>query len=130
VHEIAICADHVGTTLQVLKPGVLLANSARLTPETIPEPLRGWKTLWLDDPQDDGFAFAWPRASTWIGMNILSVDHDTVIVPQAQDGLAKLLESAGFTVIPAPYRHGRTFGGGFHCCSLDVRRRGELVSYL
>jgi N-dimethylarginine dimethylaminohydrolase len=130
VHEMAICADHVGTTLHLLKPGVLLANSGRLDPDRIPAPLRGWKTLWFEDPQDDGFGFGWPRASTWIGMNILSVDEETVIVPRAQDGLAKLLESAGFTVIPVPYRHGRTFGGGFHCCSLDVRRAGELTSYL
>jgi N-dimethylarginine dimethylaminohydrolase len=130
VHEIAICDDHVGTTLHVLKPGVLLANAGRLDADRIPEQLRGWKTLWFDDPQDDGFGFDWPRASTWIGMNILSVDHETVIVPQAQHGLAKLLESAGFTAIPVPYRHGRTFGGGFHCCSLDVRRAGDLTSYL
>jgi N-dimethylarginine dimethylaminohydrolase len=130
VHEMAICGDHVGTTLHVLKPGVLLANAGRLNPDSIPGPLRGWKTLWFDDPQDDGFGFGWPRASTWIGMNILSVDEETVIVPQAQAGLAKLLESAGFTVILVPYRHGRTFGGGFHCCTLDVRRVGELTSYL
>ncbi|ONI76293.1 hypothetical protein ALI144C_37175 [Actinosynnema sp. ALI-1.44] len=130
VHEMSICDDHVGTTIHVLKPGVLLANAGRLNPDLIPEPLRGWKTLWFDDPQDDGFGFEWPRASTWIGMNILSVDEETVIVPKAQDGLAKLLDSAGFTVIPVPYRHGRTFGGGFHCCSADVRRAGELTSYL
>ncbi|MBB1159215.1 MULTISPECIES: inosamine-phosphate amidinotransferase 1 [Amycolatopsis] len=130
VHEIAISSDHVGTTLHVLKPGVLLANAGRLDEDRVPEPFRGWKTLWFDDPQDDGFGFGWPRASTWIGMNILSVDQDTVIVPQAQKGLAKLLESAGFTAIPVPYRHGRTFGGGFHCCSADVRRAGELTSYL
>jgi N-dimethylarginine dimethylaminohydrolase len=130
VHEMAICADHVGTTLQLLKPGVLLANAGRLDRDSIPAPLRGWKTLWFDDPQDDGFGFEWPRASTWIGMNILSVDEETIIVPRAQDGLAKLLESAGFIVIPVPYRHGRTFGGGFHCCTLDVRRAGDLTSYL
>lgn len=130
VHEISICADHVGTTLQVLRPGVLLANASRLAPDDIPQPLRRWKTLWFDEPRDDGFGLSWPRASVWISMNILSVDHDTVIVPAGQDGLASLLEKEGFTAIPVPYRHGRTFGGGFHCCSLDVRRRGHLESYV
>ena len=130
VHEISICADHVGTTIHLLRPGVLLANAGRLRPDDIPKPLRGWKTLWFDDPQDDGFGFSWPRASTWIAMNILSVSEDTVIVPSLQTGLIRLLESAGFTTIPVPYRHGRTFGGGFHCCSLDVRRSGGLESYL
>lgn len=130
VHEIAICDDHVGTTIHLLKPGVLLANAGRLGPGDIPAPLRGWKTLWFDEPEDDGFALDWARASTWIGMNILSVNEETVIVPDKQTGLARLLEKEGFTVVPVPYRHGRTFGGGFHCCSLDVRRQGGLESYL
>jgi N-dimethylarginine dimethylaminohydrolase len=130
VHEISICDDHVGTTLQLLKPGVLLANAGRLRPDDIPAPLRTWKTLWFSEPADDGYALAWPRASTWIGMNIVSVDRDTIIVPAAQIGLMRLLEKEGFSTIPLPYRHGRTFGGGFHCCSLDVRRRGPLESFL
>ncbi|MGX6608351.1 scyllo-inosamine-4-phosphate amidinotransferase [Micromonosporaceae bacterium Da 78-11] len=130
VHEIAICDDHVGTTLHLLRPGVLLANAGRLGPEDIPAPLRSWKTLWFDEPADDGYALAWARASTWIGMNIVSVDEETVVVPERQVSLARTLEKEGFTVVPLRYRHGRTFGGGFHCCSLDIRRQGDLVSYL
>jgi N-dimethylarginine dimethylaminohydrolase len=130
VHEMAISADHVGTTLHILRPGLLLANAARLGPDQLPGPLRGWRVLWFDDPHDDGYALSWPRASTWIGMNIVSVDHGTVIVPAAQDSLIRLLEKAGLTAVPVPYRHGRTFGGGFHCCSLDIRRAGRLESYL
>jgi len=130
VHEISICSDHVGTTLHVLRPGVLLANAGRLGPDDVPAPMRNWKILWFDDPQDDGFGFSWPRASTWIGMNILSVNENTVIVSDAQDSLARILEKEGFTAVRVPFRHGRTFGGGFHCCSLDVRRQGSLESYL
>lgn len=130
VHEIAVCDDHLGTTLQVLRPGVLLANAGRLDDDLIPEPLRDWKIVWFDDPEDDGYALSWPRASVWIGMNVVSLDEDTIVVPGRQTGLARLLEKEGFTAVPVPYRHGRTFGGGFHCCSLDVRRRGEAVSYL
>jgi N-dimethylarginine dimethylaminohydrolase len=130
VHEIAICDDHVGTTLHVLRPGVLLANAGRLGEATVPEPFRGWKVIWFDEPADDGYALDWARASSWIGMNILSVNEETVIVPDRQTHLARSLEKEGFTVIPVPYRHGRTFGGGFHCCSLDVRRTGNLEPYL
>lgn len=130
VHEISICPDHVGTTLQVLRPGLLLANSARLVPDTIPEQLRDWDTIWVDPPADDGYAFGWPRASIWVGMNILAFGPDRVLVPAGQDALARQLEAAGVEPVPTPFRHGRTFGGGLHCCSLDVRRRGELASYL
>lgn len=130
VHEISICDDHVGTTLHVLRPGVLLANAGRLGPDTIPEPLRGWKVLWFEAPEDDGFALSWSRASIWVGMNIVSVNEETVIVPDRQLELARMLEKEGFTTIPVRYRHGRTFGGGFHCCSLDIRRQSSLESYL
>ncbi|MEU5881904.1 glycine amidinotransferase [Spirillospora sp. NPDC047279] len=130
VHEIEISDDHVGTTLHLLRPGLLLANAGRLGPGDVPAPLRSWKTLWFDEPADDGHGLDWPRASTWIGMNVVSVDRETVIVPEAQTGLMRLLEKEGLTVVPVPYRHGRTFGGGFHCCSLDVRRRGVLESYV
>lgn len=130
VHEIGVCDDHIGTTLQMLRPGVLLANAGRLDDDLIPEQLRGWKTIWFEEPEDDGHALSWPRASVWIGMNVVSLDEETVVVPAGQTGLARLLEKEGFTAAPVPYRHGRTFGGGFHCCSLDVRRRDEAVSYL
>ncbi|MDI3389356.1 inosamine-phosphate amidinotransferase 1 [Streptomyces sp. B-S-A8] len=130
VHEMSICTDHVGTTLHVLRPGLLLANSERLTPDLIPEPLRSWQTIWVGQPEDDGYAFDWPRASTWVGMNILALGPDRVLVPDNQTALMRQLEQAGIEPIPARFRHGRTFGGGLHCCSLDVRRTGELISYL
>lgn len=130
VHEMSICDDHVGTTIQLLRPGVLIANSGRLQPQDIPAPLRSWKTLWFENPADDGFGFEWPRASVWVGMNTLSVDEETVIVPDNQVSLRKMLEAEGFVVVPVRFRHGRTFGGGFHCCSLDVRRSGGQESYV
>ena len=130
IHEISICSDHVGTTLHVLKPGVLLANAGRLGEDGIPAPLHSWKTLWFDEPVDDGYGFDWPRASVWVGMNVVSIDEDTIVVPENQVSLIRMLETEGFTVVPQRYRHGRTFGGGFHCCSLDARRAGEIESYL
>ncbi|WP_037603368.1 hypothetical protein [Streptacidiphilus rugosus] len=130
VHEMSICSDHVGTTLHILRPGLLLANSARLSPDRIPEQLRGWRTVWVDEPEDDGYAFGWPRASVWIGMNILALGPDRVLVPDNQPRIMRQLEAVGVEPVPARFRHGRTFGGGLHCCSLDVRRRGELADHL
>ncbi len=130
VHEMSICADHVGTTLHIIRPGLLLANSARLSRDLIPAPLQSWQTIWVEQPDDDGYAFEWPRASIWIGMNILALDQETVIVPDNQIGIMRQLAAAGIEPVPAKFRHGRTFGGGFHCCSLDVRRRGTLENYL
>jgi glycine amidinotransferase/scyllo-inosamine-4-phosphate amidinotransferase 1 len=33
------------------------------------------------------------------------------------------LEQHKFTVIPQELRHSRTLGGGFHCVTLDTRRK-------
>jgi glycine amidinotransferase len=130
VHPISICSDHVGTTIHLLCPGVILANASRLDINDIPSQLRHWKIIWFDKPLDDGYGFDWPRASVWIGMNILSLDENTVIVPSNQEHLIRQLEHHQFDVIPVRFRHGRTVGGGFHCCSLDVRREGDNISYL
>ncbi|MEK2495105.1 inosamine-phosphate amidinotransferase 1 [Kitasatospora purpeofusca] len=130
VHEMSICSDHVGTTLHILRPGLLLANAGRLSQDMIPAPLRSWRTIWVDEPEDDGYAFSWARASVWIGMNILALGPDKVVVPSNQTRIMRQLEAAGVEPVPARFRHGRTVGGGFHCCSLDTRRSGELGDYL
>ena len=41
----------------------------------------------------------------------------------------KLFEKYGYKVITCPFDKVYKFGGGFHCCSSDIRRRGKLESY-
>jgi glycine amidinotransferase len=67
--------------------------------------------------------------SSWISLNILSLDESTVIVEQAEQPLIDLLSRRGFDVIPCPFDSAIRFGGSFHCCTVDVRRRGSLESY-
>ena len=40
-----------------------------------------------------------------------------------------LLRSLGCEVIPCPFDRVYPFGGGFHCCTADIRRDGKLQSY-
>jgi len=56
---------------------------------------------------------------------MLVVDPNTVIVDAAQHSLIELLARKNFTVIPRALRHSRTLGGGFHCVTLDLRRRHD-----
>jgi phosphate starvation-inducible protein PhoH len=48
---------------------------------------------------------------------------------ESQKKLIALLESHKIEVCPLPMRHQRTLGGGFHCVSLDLNRKGSLESY-
>jgi N-dimethylarginine dimethylaminohydrolase len=43
--------------------------------------------------------------------------------------IARLLEKYGIDVVPVLLRHGRVLGGGPHCITLDVRRKGNLENY-
>ena len=129
VHPVSLCWDHIGTTFVPLAPGKVLINAERMSEEQIPEQFKNWDHIWCEDMVLGEYGLDWPRASKWIGMNVLSLDKETVIVEERQLNLIHKLEKNGFTVIPTRFRHGRTFGGGFHCDSLDVRRKGKLENY-
>lgn len=55
----------------------------------------------------------------------LRLSPKLAVVDKHQTELIKLLESRGIDVRPILLRHGRTLGGGFHCITLDVRRKGN-----
>lgn len=62
-------------------------------------------------------------------MNLFMLAPDLAVVERSQTPLIKLLEHNGIRCVPLRWRHGRTLGGGFHCVTLDVRRRGKLEDY-
>ena len=125
--------SHIDSTLVALRPGLVLANPERLTPETIPDFLKDWEIIFSPpmENQERYSADYLEKAigSEWIDMNLFSLGPDTVVVDSDQSALIALLESKGLEVIPLKLRHSRMMGGGFHCVTLDVRRRGTMESY-
>lgn len=115
---------HIDSTILPLREGVVMVNAARVTPDTLPEVLRSWKVIWIDDCEARDF-YQYPYASKWVGMNVLSVDPHTVIVDSMQTKIITTLENNGFTVVPLALRHSRTLGGGFHCVTLDLWREHD-----
>ncbi|MEW8030296.1 MAG: hypothetical protein AB2806_21475 [Candidatus Thiodiazotropha sp.] len=69
------------------------------------------------------------EVSNWISMNTLCIDENKVIVEEAEEPMIKLLESLGCEVITCKFDAVYKFGGSFHCCTVDIRRRGSLKSY-
>jgi N-dimethylarginine dimethylaminohydrolase len=112
---------HIDSTICPLREGFVVLNASRVTPQNCPQAFDGWTKLWVTDCVAQDF-YQYPYASKWIGMNMLSVDPNTVIVDHAQLQLIEDLERAKFTVIPLQMRHSRTLGGGFHCVTLDLVR--------
>lgn len=112
---------HIDSTVVALRPGLVLLNGTRVNDANCPQVFRDWEKIYVTDmvPQD---FYQYPYASKWIGLNMLSIDPDTVVVDAAQTDLIRTLESQRFTVIPLTLRHSRTLGGGFHCVTLDLVR--------
>lgn len=129
VHEISIADHHIDAKLVALRPGTFLVERG-LDLSVLPGPLQKWNAIWYE-PLDDGLTES-PLpilASQSIGMNVLSLDEESVIVQDIQVPLIKSLERSGFAPIPCRWRWGRTLGGGFHCMTLDIRRRSVLEDY-
>lgn len=112
---------HIDSTICPLREGFVVLNASRVTAQNCPRAFDGWTKLWVTDVEAQSF-YEYPYASKWIGMNMFSVDPNTVIVDRQQHKLIEDLERAKFTIIPLQMRHARTLGGGFHCVTLDLIR--------
>jgi len=145
-------SSHIDSTLMVLKPGIILINSARVNEKNCPPIFKKWEKIYFEDVaptseaelkiQKDirdpianklkelGFSSNISEMSSpWVGMNLLSVDKETVLVDDRQEKLIRLLEKKKFKVIPIRMRHIYTQGGGIHCSTLDTVRESKLENY-
>jgi N-dimethylarginine dimethylaminohydrolase len=139
-------SSHLDSTILPLRPGTVLLNGARVNDETCPEVLRSWDRLYFTDvaavPEDEVTfhrrirlpAFEKLKAmavesslnhisSPWAGLNVLSLDPDTVLVHDRQVQMIRALEARKFTVVPVRMRHCYSMLGGLHCTTLDVVRQ-------
>jgi glycine amidinotransferase/scyllo-inosamine-4-phosphate amidinotransferase 1 len=114
---------HIDSTICPLREGLVMLNASRVTEDNLPSVLRSWDKIWVEDCVARDF-YQYPYASKWIGMNVLSIDPDTVIVDRMQIDLIRQIQRHGLDVVPMELRHSRTLGGGFHCVTLDLHRQG------
>jgi glycine amidinotransferase/scyllo-inosamine-4-phosphate amidinotransferase 1 len=112
---------HIDSTVVALREGLVLLNGSRVNNSNCPRVFDDWEKIYVDDVAPQSF-YQYPYASKWIGLNMFSIDPETVIVDAAQTELIRTLEHKKFTVIPMTLRHSRTLGGGFHCVTLDLIR--------
>lgn len=119
---------HFDSTVIPLRPGLVLLNGLRCTENNYPLIFKNWDKIFFTDivstdTDDNGIS------SNSIGLNLLSLNEDTVIVDKNQKPLIKILKQHGINSIPLELRHARTLGGGFHCVTLDLHREGKLEQY-
>src|SRR6476646_4467733 len=124
--------SHIDSTLVALRPGLLLCNPARVRDDTLPAVLKQWEIIYSPPMENVGAHGDDPSSligSDWIDMNVFSINPNTVVVDRDQRALIRLLERKGLDVVPLKLRHAQLLGGGFHCATLDTRRKGPLQRY-
>eukprot|EP00919_Chromeraceae_sp_WS-2016_P024973 GHVR01059071.1.p3 GENE.GHVR01059071.1~~GHVR01059071.1.p3 ORF type:complete len:363 (-),score=63.08 GHVR01059071.1:6246-7334(-) len=122
--------QHIDTTLVPIREGIVLINPER---PCINNGLQIFKDnnweLIKAPPSIQSVEFHSPEVSNWISMNILCINDKKIIVEEKEEAMIKLLESLDFEVLTCPFDKVYKFGGGFHCCTTDIRRSGNLKSY-
>lgn len=142
-------SSHLDSTILPLREGVVLMNGARVSEATSPEVFAGWERLFFTDvaPVTEAEvefhrnerlpvhhelkalgvnSSLEHMSSPWAGLNVMSIDPDTVLVHDQQTQLISMLEKKGFTVVPVRMRHCYSMLGGLHCTTVDVVRESTL----
>jgi N-dimethylarginine dimethylaminohydrolase len=117
---------HIDSTIVPLREGLVLLNADRVTEQNCPKAFKDWEKIYITEDMIVPQSFwQYPYASKWIAMNMLVLDPETVILDAAQTELITILKSKGIDSVPLSLSHSRTLGDGFHCVTLDTRRRHE-----
>ena len=145
-------SSHIDSTVLCLRPGLVLLNSLRVNESNCPKIFEKWDKIWFSDVAPTSDAELDYQANTrspiskelselgfennlqdisspWVGMNVFSLDQNTIVVDERQKQLIKKLEEYKFNVVTARMRHMYTMGGGLHCSTLDLVRESKLESY-
>ncbi|MFI9842484.1 hypothetical protein ACIHFD_35995 [Nonomuraea sp. NPDC051941] len=117
---------HIDATLMPLAPGKLLIHPERVP--KVPSMFKGRDVLKapipvLPDSHPQYFT------SKWLNMNILMLNQKRVVVERQDEPMIAALRKFGFSCVLCDFRTFFTFGGFFHCATLDVQRRDMLESY-
>lgn len=114
---------HLDSTIALLREGLMLLNPTRIkSVEQLPKPLQSWDVIWAPEPVDIGHYPGYCNASTWVSVNLFSVNPNLAVVEAHQEPLRIELEKHKIDVQMMPMRHARTLGGCFHCVTLDIER--------
>ena len=113
--------SHIDSTIAILRDGLVLLNPSRVNDNNMPELFKNWDKIYSPPMVDIGYKGVL-RASEWVGINLLSVDENTVIVDSRQKELIKELKKYNIEALDAKIRHSRTLGGSFHCVTCDTIR--------
>jgi N-dimethylarginine dimethylaminohydrolase len=114
---------HIDSTIALLREGLMLLNPSRIKDvKQLPKPLQSWDVIWAPDPGQINHYPGYCNSSSWLNVNLFSINPNLVALLDGQYDLRRQLESHKIECAMLPGRHQRTLGGGFHCVTLDLER--------
>ncbi|MBN3290114.1 GATM protein, partial [Polypterus senegalus] len=119
---------HIDATFNIIGPGLVLSNPDRPCHQIEMFKKAGWTVIRPPIPLIPDDHPLW-MSSKWLSMNVLMLDDKRVMVDANETSIQKVFEQLGIKTIKVNIRHANSLGGGFHCWTCDVRRRGTLQSY-
>ncbi|XP_034428997.1 glycine amidinotransferase, mitochondrial [Hippoglossus hippoglossus] len=119
---------HIDATFNIIGPGLVLSNPERPCHQIEMFKKAGWNVVKPPTPLMPDDHPLW-MSSKWLSMNVLMLDEKRVMVEENETTIQKMFENLGIKTIKVNIRHANSLGGGFHCWTTDVRRRGTLQSY-
>ena len=124
---------HFDSTVLPLRPGLVLFNGDRINKTKYPSIFEKWDKIYFPGDKIVDIGCNFPNGVTttspYIGLNFLSVNENLVICDSNQTHLRKELYKHGIDTIGLPMRHARSMAGGFHCVTLDTKRKGPRQDY-
>jgi len=122
LEEKAYSGAHMDSTIIPLREGLVLLNGNRVTEDRYPKIFKDWEKIFFEEIIDAD-SYENGISSNAIALNLLSINENLVILDEKQRPLINKLKKYKIESIPMRLRHSRTLGGGFHCATLDLKRK-------
>merc|ERR1719283_668101 len=119
---------HIDATFNIIGPGLVLSNPDRPCHQIEMFEKAGWTVAKPPLPEVPDDHPLW-MSSKWLSMNVLMLDDKRVLVEEKELGIQKMFKDLGIECVKCSIRHANSIGGGFHCWTSDVRRRGMPRMY-
>nr|XP_039249158.1 glycine amidinotransferase, mitochondrial-like isoform X1 [Styela clava] len=132
IHEISFNDPnpmHIDATFNIIGPGLVISNPERPCHQIDLFKKAGWKIVTAAKPVIPDTHPLW-MSSKWLSMNVLMLDEKRVVCDANEIPTINMFEKLDIKPIKVNLRYANSLGGGFHCWTTDVRRRGTLESYL
>jgi len=126
IYPVFIDNSHIDGALNIVNDDILLIcfDSSIITESNfikkLPKHLQTYKDIITVDKTYDNKNVIASKGGMFI--NILSINHNTVIVDKESEYVIEQLKLRGLEVIELDVHGSRLFGGGIHCTTLDLKR--------